>query len=307
MSAPFRYARKMLLVDPDSWERLSTRAGPNGLPPDVTLKRDYQKFLENKIASENQTNKEWNQFSNRVEPIIAAGVKKGTDSGWNAVFKSEFQHQNIQNIGVKDALSLTNALRNVPEVTLSVEENKIYVNNEQLAEFATKIIFDFLRPSAHLTDSMLKLLRKIVSTGNAAIASKMKNRQSIAYLRLPPVGTPIPSTSRGSGARPKQPSLPQNRTATPYPSPFDDRPDQRSPLVTKIKNDGSRINRRKATPTEPYDINRLRRKGKRRLDFGGETETETETDEDLASTIKGKRKKGSGLKGRKLSNWESLF
>ena len=76
MSAPFRYARKMLLVDPDSWERLSTRAGPNGLPPDVTLKRDYQKFLENKIGLKIKRIKSGTNFQTELNLSLLLVLKK---------------------------------------------------------------------------------------------------------------------------------------------------------------------------------------------------------------------------------------
>ena len=55
MSEPLKYARKMLLLDPDTWDRLSQQ--PGGLPPALALKRDYQRFQENKIATENETKK----------------------------------------------------------------------------------------------------------------------------------------------------------------------------------------------------------------------------------------------------------
>ena len=177
MSEPLKYARKMLLLDPDTWDRLSQQ--PGGLPPALALKRDYQRFQENKIATENETKKNWNKFSQRIQPIITAGVKNAS------LDITEFFRDKIgkeQDVPVEDAVKFAQAVDGLGGIKYNFEDDRLFVDGKELGEKGSTIILALLRPRGRLTDARRAFLSKLATRASYAMQDEVKNREARGLL-----------------------------------------------------------------------------------------------------------------------------
>ena len=174
MSEPLKYARKMYLLDPDSWERLSSR--PNGLSPALTLKRDYQRFVENKVANENKTKKDWNMIAQQVQPIITAGIK---NAGSNLAQLFANKIKKTDDISIDAVVEFAEALTSLSGVKLDINNDKLYIDGEALGDKGSNMILTLLRPNAQLTASKRAFLVKVMTRANPALLNYVKNREAL--------------------------------------------------------------------------------------------------------------------------------
>ena len=145
----------MLLLDPDTWDRLSQQ--PGGLSPALALKRDYQRFQENKIATENETKKNWNKFSQRIQPIITAGVKNAS-SDITEFFRDKIGKE--QDVAVEDAVKFAQAVDGLGGIKYNFEDDRLFVDGKELEEKGSTIILALLRPRGRLTNARRAFLGK---------------------------------------------------------------------------------------------------------------------------------------------------
>ena len=160
----------MLLLDPDSWDRLSRR--PDGLSPALTLKRDYQRFVENKVASENQTKKDWDTIAQRVQPIITAGVKNANQDLYQ-FFAGKIG--NKTDVVAEKAVDFAQRIGSIAGVTFNVESDTIILDGVPLKEKGSTMILTLLRTSGRLTPAKQQLLMKLVVRGDSSLLDMIKN------------------------------------------------------------------------------------------------------------------------------------
>ena len=294
MSAPFRYARKLLLIDPDTWQRLKQRAGPEGLPPDVSLKHDYQNFLQNKVAAENKTNKEWSQLAQKVKPIISAGVKDANNSipDLEQIFANK-----TGKIDSEIAVNFAKSLQGIAGIKVNAGEDKIYLDGEPLAEKATNIIANLLRQGGRLTESMKILLALLSVRGTPYILDQIRNKEAINLLgkvqRQPELINDPFDPQEGTSAGTASPSQDVRSKR------FDPEAADRTPL--KTPKDKGRFQNKNKIP------GRAQTPGPKTRSYGRNL-FEDLKDSEVGFGDIGKQL-GSGFRPKKprLNNWRSLF
>lgn len=70
-----KYSKMMYVISPDDWEKMKKNGEPS-ISEDIEMNKHNESMLQNKILAQHEKDKQWKQYGNKMEEIIAQGVDR---------------------------------------------------------------------------------------------------------------------------------------------------------------------------------------------------------------------------------------